>query len=386
MIFKDITYIKNKRFIVLLILLFLLLGAASNAGNIVFITFSSLLALHLSLSSKSRIINDSFFLLLLMFSFSYIFIYLSIGYFQSYVDVLSAFILPCGYVIGITTAKKRFSQIVSIYLIIFLSLFLALPHFYITIRDILSVGIINPLRDLQILSDEQMPVTLRMVYVSPILIWGPCLLFKCVNSSENTAKLICIILFFMSFLCVVHFLSRTGLTVFFMSFLFSPFLLKLNKRTILLFLLLMVISYFFYNLYASSELFVLFSEREIEGSSISDAGGRFDKWIFALTNIGEHPFGGVGNVFFTFAHNYWLDVAIQVGIIPFVILVVLSIKMIIYTLKCFFRDKPVYLFHYILLLMILLLVVPLFLEPIIQGAPYLLFYYYFLFGWLRGIH
>lgn len=74
-----------------------------------------------------------------------------------------------------------------------------------------------------------------------------------------------------------------------------------------------------------------FEAREVDAdSSFSSGGGRFVRWSAAVSQILTHPFGTdtgrIGISGMSYAHNMWLDLGLTTGWLPFIVLIVLTIK------------------------------------------------------------
>ena len=85
-----------------------------------------------------------------------------------------------------------------------------------------------------------------------------------------------------------------------------------------------IISFYYSNQFATSEIVSEYSDR---GGDLYTLGNRTQYWIYALNNIFTHPFGWGDSV--EYMHNMWLDVAKIAGVLPFVILVIMTINSLI---------------------------------------------------------
>ena len=286
----------------------------------------------------------------------------------------------CAIFIGYNFSYKFNSQQYILYLLFLISLFLALPHIIVTGIDILQTGLVNPERTLSIYgdSDTQRSVTGRTVELS-LAICGISLIF---SKSKNLQiiKKYYIYLAIIAELCTLHYLSRTGIFLFLIA-LAIGFLsyAKLNNKTIGIIVLLII----FFLIFISSNLFSLFAEREIEGSSISDAGGRTERWVDGFSLLIQNPRGYVIEDWY--AHNFWLDFGAAGGLISFFLL---SIYSIIILVKSFLLNKTTYLEKnscFILKLVEIIFFLTLFTEPVHSGAPAYMYMYFMISGFVNGV-
>lgn len=282
---------------------------------------------------------------------------------------------------------RWFSEDNLLLLIFFIGALLSIQHIIITIYDIYYFGIINPYRDLQILGDESesMAVTQRTIMLSLSTIGFSLLFYKPTNKFQKKIKTVFIVLAFFGLLCFVHYISRTGLVLSLISLFVGLFICPFgkNKMYYLFFFVLIMCGLIIIMRDTILGIFQLYSEREIEGSSFLDAGGRTAHWTLIFEGILTSPFGHKAN---TFAHNMWLDIGKSGGIIPFFFLVWFSLANIIKTIKIA-RNK-----HYTVLIRLLILVVTIifllscFTECIHEGVPMYMFFYCMFCGMVNSVY
>lgn len=196
---------------------------------------------------------------------------------------------------------------------------------YFTMNDIYMFGLINPSRDLHILSDSFIkPVTQRTIELS-LCSFGYMLLFYSPEYFiQRILKIIFIIMAVLALLCFVHYISRTGLILVLTSIFLGLFFSKrLSVGTKWSFILLSLLLYFI--LFSSiDQIFDLYHERELdEYSNISNMGGRTDRWYTSLNELLIYPFGHETKYY---AHNLWLGLGQTDGIIPFLGLSLFSLS------------------------------------------------------------
>ena len=148
----------------------------------------------------------------------------------------------------------------------------------------------------------------------------------------------------LSLLSVIHMVNRSGIIIALLCLIVVLFFYYKDtrhfKNFILSMLSIVVISIALYTIFLSNSDFQsvveAYSEREMgaEDASILEGGGRTVRWSDAISNIPSHPFGWESSSGgYTYAHNMWLDVAKDAGWIPFVLLIIISVRIISGILK-----------------------------------------------------
>lgn len=130
----------------------------------------------------------------------------------------------------------------------------------------------------------------------------------------------------MSLLTVIHLVNRTGLFVFLICTIVTILYLsgKTNiTRFLLIILIVTVVSYVVMDISINEEVLGAYENRN-SVSTIDSGGGRTYRWIDSLGQILKHPFGWKSE--YSFVHNFWLDVARVAGIIPFICIMIATIK------------------------------------------------------------
>lgn len=118
-----------------------------------------------------------------------------------------------------------------------------------------------------------------------------------------------------------------------------------------------------------------------EGLNESDQN-RFEAQLLGIKYIVNNPFGSkskIGNL--NYAHNLWIDVGKDVGIIPFILIIIYTINYFV-SLFGITKDKNISTKYKIFLWSIYLGVnINFFVEPILQGIPF----YFMIFVLINGI-
>jgi len=287
------------------------------------------------------------------------------------------FLSTLSYMVGAVLAK-RFDNPPHLYYAIFiLFLILALPNIPITLYDIYSNGLVNPERQLSVLGDgEQHSTTGRTVELC-MAIAGICMVFiTSKNQFQLRTRRLYIILALIAELCTLHYVSRTGISVFLIAFILGFLIKGRNDSKILYILLFGLLVYYFFE---ATTLGDLFRSREIEGSSVADAGGRTDRWLIGFLMMINNPHGYTYGIDYWYAHNFWLDFGREGGLYAFIALSFFSV-IILWKSYIIAKNKtiPDYLSKSLFLFSICIFIT-LFTEAVHNGAQ-MLMYVYFIFS------
>lgn len=326
------------------------------------------------------------FLLIILFSliyFLFIYNYNSVGL----GSILTYLIGPISiFSIGffITTYNKVFI-IKSLYIMVISNFIYGLLNMFVYLKTYGSNSVVRMIPDFW--SGIEKTATLQGTYftLSSSLLFIAILLMR----DKSITKKIYSIILFMCFFSSIYFsfilgnrtLVITSLIIFILNV--KTYLL-LNIKDILLNLKIIFsvvfIGCLLYILFAVNYLgikdFVInsnFYSRLNESSLVDDP--RFDAFGKAINQMFIYPLGGYKmDLGLSYAHNLWFDVLFATGIIPFFILVLISIRNINNVLLIIFRSKDT---HFALLLLSLLLgyLLNFMVEPILEGAPYLFLSY-----------
>ena len=263
-----------------------------------------------------------------------------------------------------------------------ISLFLALPHIIITVRDILSNGLINPDRSLSIdgYDETQRAITARTVELSLAICGIAAIFIKKLNAPLRISNLFIILSVFAE-LCTLHFVSRTGIAILIIALITGLLYKKIDAKQVIM---LVMISFLVYKLFENSGFLDVFSERERDGSSIMDAGGRTERWAIGFAALLENPLGY--HIEDWFAHNFWLDFGRVGGLIAFFLLCIFSILLFAKTIKL--RSFQIIGGYNCLLIVVfsVTFLATLFTEPVHSGAPMYMYMYFLFAGFVDGLY
>ena len=318
---------------ILLLTVFSFVLFASYLPGITYFTFAfSLLVLVLI---PWRIYGDSNANLLLLFSLLYGLMPLAIYNDYSPNDLICCIVPSAFYLFGKKMPKVFNSESSLLYLSAIALLLFAINTYYACVRDILETGsLINYNRVLSrvVGQDEmQMSATAFGVNVSLGLV-GLASFILC--NDRNLAQYFLLGLFLLSLLTTIHLINRAGVLVAGMAtlLLFVLSFGKANKKKIIYSLLILssIILLLIISGVISIEILEAYTNRsQTEANSgLFNAGSRSWRWIDGLKKLLVMPLGYKDLMPEDyFVHNMWLDVSLVSGLIPFIILIIISVRM-----------------------------------------------------------
>jgi O-antigen ligase len=267
---------------------------------------------------------------------------------------------------------------VLIFIIMFMAISLGLFHMIATVNDIFTVGLVNPERSLETLGDTQRATTQRTTELS-LCIACFCMLFIPRGELKTPIlKSAYIVLAIIASLCVLHYVSRTGVALVAVTLIVGlVYRWGVSWKTLLLFIIVIA-------LYASlqnTELFQVFASRETDVSNLKNVGLRTERWTWGIEYLMNNPWGNLSIREYQleyYAHNFWIDYGIAYGLIATFFMVLFSLRSFFSSLKKARRRSGSNNTTLIILTFSVVFVLSLFTEPIIYGAPsYLMMYLMF---------
>ena len=307
------------------------------------------------------------------------------GYTNSNLTIYNAFwyAVPSVFAIfiGQNFSLKMKSQEDILAFLFFLAIVIAIPHVCITLGDIFQNGLVNPKRILSIAGygDEQRRTTARTVELSLAISGISAIFMKSLYAPKRLTYAL-VSLSIIAELCTLHFVSRTGISLLLIALLVGFFITKRNIKQSFIVLAMMLLACI---IFENSELFQIFSKREITGSSIADAGGRTKRWAMGFYLLFEKPLGY--NIDGWYAHNFWLDFGRVGGLISFILLSIFSFIQLLMSYKlryAQFIDEYNYL---MIAVFTIIFVCTMFTEPIHSGAPLYMYTYFMFCGFVYGL-
>lgn len=331
-------------------------------------------------SHKTQLLNDipSVILVMSLLSFAYI------GVTSNLVTLHNSiwYTVPSlfAFLIGKNICFKHNNQQYIYIWLFFMALFLAIPHIFVTFIDIFRTGLINPDRTLSLYDETtQRAVTARTVELS-LAIAG--IGFYWVKDEKNNLnKNTFIILSIFAELCTLHYVSRTGIFLFLLSFIIGMISFKRFSGKLLLTICIVIVLAFFLQ---DSVLFQLFADREQEGSNITDAGGRTERWALGLSMLLSNPLGY--HIEDWYAHNFWLDFGRDGGLISTILLTIFSLCVLFQSFKIRTLKVVNKKLRFIILLYSLVFIATLFSEPVHSGARMYMYMYFMFSGMVVSIN
>ena len=126
---------------------------------------------------------------------------------------------------------------------------------------------------------------------------------------------------------------------------------------------------------------------------LSDKGlndHRFSWWSDALNVMLEYPFGGGNGIYIAphirLAHNTWIDMGKDLGVIPFILFLFITLLHIYYLFYIFFSKRVELLLKYQLILISIGIFPIMMIEPIFNSDKTFFAYIFFYFGILSKFY
>lgn len=304
----------------------------------------------------------------LLFSFSYTSLLYYNGLSPSNFESLTYLLCPCVfYLFGKNISSLFNERTITVFWLN--SIFCAtIVLVFSNIMDALVTGIVNTTRVVLIDEDLTRGATIQGI-VAAIGLSGVSYLF----SYKFEHKFITCLYFFVfssSLFCVIHLVNRTGLYVSILTMIVVYLYMSRKGLTSIIFpiLFLWIIFYVLveYN-FIDQDIISAYDSRESDVDySSSTAGKRTIIWDKNISRIWEYPFGWRSEILSSgYAHNLWIDVARETGLIPFGLLVFITVYFIRRTKALI--EYPVEKFNGFLIGTISCFLIQSFVEPIIEA-------------------
>ncbi len=297
-----------------------------------------------------------------------------------------AFYPPVFYILGRYLTEKWENNILFIFFILIFGFsFSALSEILI---DIKTNGFLSISRGLDLNFGKDLGATGYGIKLSIGVAATGLFLSPANNAKEKTYKFLLIIISILSIIGTIHLINRSGLVIAFISIVF---LLVKNIKTIsraklfiLFAILIAFIIIYLMPLLESLDIIDSYVGREdLEGYETSSAGGRTERWIEGINVLLSNPFGGgffKDGVRF-YAHNLWIDTGEMVGIIPTLLLIIITVIFLKQNYKLILRNQnESNLIKSILLTLNIGFFLTCMVEPIIEANFTFLCGYFFLWG------
>lgn len=326
---------------------------------------------------------DSNFILLFIWGLSYsIIIYFNTGTISYVNNILPAINMPMLYLMGRYIALKNDNE--SILIIIYLfTISIATISILSIFKDIADKGflVIGMERNVPLIGIENEEGWVAATGISSRLL--PLLGFVSFLFCKIgiTRKLLFTILPLIAFVCALRIQSRTSVVFFVAVIIVSFIYLWKNFRTSQKLSLIIIFSLFvifairtlaFY----SSELMVL---ERFQTDDYETGGGRTELLGEVASNMLDYPFGNMpSNI--RYAHNLWFDCARVAGILPFILLVLLTYRYAkdLYLIN---RSRKISLLLKLSIIISSLAILTVcLLEPVLEGIPMIFAFFCLMYG------
>ena len=386
MIAKTILQKVGSAFVILLILYFV----NPFGYNVYLIYLMPLLLLFNKNKSQKKVDTDAF--ILFLFSITYaIFFALNATSGKQYILIYA--ITPITfYLLGKAVIKKLDSNEDLIFCVF---LVLGILNSFSAILSVFSIfleeGFISIERNLPSIWNGEIIIATIMGSYFTINMCIPSLLIVGHKRLNILVSLVVITIFIVSVICVLKIGSRTQLGIFIITSLISLiyiFQKQSPKKNFITIFLLGITVYLLINQLSFSlqeDWLSAFAGRMEEGGAddISSGGGRLDRWSKSIENLFKKPLGWPLEDF-GHAHNLWLDVLRIGGFIPFVFLILFTIKNIVSLRILTKRASEEYRLVNQILVYFISLYLLFMLEPILEGMLQTFALYCFFAGSLKA--
>lgn len=294
----------------------------------------------------------------------------------------------CGIIIGNKIRDRE-----SIILIVaFLSLCLAGPAIIFILSDTITSGqLINTTRIVEYKDGINVSATNYGLMLSLAMAGLGTIFIPTYEKFDRVLKYIIFSVSLISLFCAIHILNRSAIALCIISMIVSVLAPPINAKKFIIVIFVGIMGFFFYKyFYESSFMYEAlqgYQQREQFTSSAS-GGDRFNRWGYAIEQIFMHPEGSMGLYWegsYRYAHNLWLDAGLRGGIIPFILLIGISIKFFskllwIYKKRLF----TTYEYGYLLSLTVVMFSQAM-VEPVIEGLFQFFVYFILYFGILSSL-
>lgn len=355
-----------------------------------FVIWSVVANVKIKINEEIMVLTSAFFLYTVIYGIHY--------KFAVYSFVTTALILPVfSYVVGyhiILDAKKPYINEKTIRTVICIVAFMLFAHgaigVFSTSAEKLDTRLINDV----VIGKKDMAATNTAGYLNMMASFLFYSLFMQKGILKKTVLCVCSVV---SAYCGILTGTRTTvvifLAVFFMCLLCKVIFDKENRKANvrILFISLAVIGVVavLYNINAfdlktSYEKTSMYKRLSGEigdvGKSNQDRHNRYGE---VFVSIFENPMG-MDALKFEYAHNLWLDIGRLTGIFPFFLMIIFSVMSLLNFVRFFFYTKVQMQTKYLFFSVYIAVFLNMFTEPIMEGLPFLCWFYTFMSGMLKS--
>lgn len=267
---------------------------------------------------------------------------------------------------GIYLMNESQSERDIIRLLIIVAFCVGLPVYFSVVQRIIATGSLVDVSRLFYFAnneDEKIAGTIICVAIYMGYIGLPAFFLL---SKWKLERWLFLTLFVLSILVPISVVTRFPIVVSAMCFLLILYLKYKGNTLRLMGIFLLVVSVVFLLYYQGGEVgqvFEAYSDRNEDLENVSTLSSRTIMWSHAISNLLYYPFGWYGtDNQYSFMHNMWLDIARFSGIIPFLLLSIVTIKSFITNVRILKYTKTTLAYIFLALNFCFCMVV--FVEPV----------------------
>ena len=361
----------------LLLFAVMLYMSAAKGISYIMLVFAAV-SLFMLLPSK---LTDRTTLYLLLFSLSYSIMLMMNGDSTRWPVYL---LCPCVFYMFGRYITTRFSNVALLEFLILTIFLFGFRTYLASVTDVVEGGFFNQYRAMNRSGqgDVDLAATLFGLNVSLGFV-GLVAYFVKSDYGSKIIKFLLLVSFALSLFTVLHLVNRTGLFVFVLCSAAMLLSISVKQGGRVLFALLILVGLLVVlspslrsTITDISASYQYRDEMEV-GGGVMTMGNRLWRWTDALGRVFTNPFGWNGKVQYNFVHNMWLDTAMFGGLLPFIFMVLATIRGIKYVAKLRHLSK-----NTIVILLIGLAVATFasaFVEPVLIGCD--LYFYMMCMFW-----
>lgn len=212
-----------------------------------------------------------------------------------------------------------------------------------------------------------------------------------ISNQKKIVQYLYLLIFLSSLIVSVNLINRSGIIISLICTFFivysgynSKNKIKIISSILLLFILCFIViksKIFETNIFDA----YIYREESEQNSGLFNAGSRSWRWLEAIPKIFQYPFGYkdlIPRDFFI--HNIWLDVSCIAGILPFILLIIITYKMLITSYKLYKTNFCN--FTIVMLGLNVSFLLTFFMEPILVGSAIYFYLYCFFYGIVNQLY
>jgi len=357
-----------------LLITFLLLLYVVVPFNISFILGYALIALFLFKKEFLLRNMDSDFVLLSIFSITYAAFYSFDPVGGGQFILIYALFPPAFYLMGKYLTRKNTSSNLIFYIILVIGFAFSFSALVSVFINFLQGGFSQMSRHIPMFWTDELTYATKMGIFFTFNMCIPALLIADQGKSKLILRIIASTIFVLSLICVIRIGSRTQLGVIIITCLTAMLYVvpkQSFKKNFALFVVLGVFTTIIYKNVSfdlNADWLTTFAGRLEKGTDdIASGGGRSQRWVKSIENIFKKPLGW-GLEEFGYAHNLWFDILRVSGIIPFILLIIFTIRSILSIRKTIKLNQHDLKFNVLILVYGISFFLLFMVEPIFDGV------------------